>query len=128
MSIKNKICTLALNTSIEKPLKQFMTAWCTSSPRLSNAFIVENIISDLWLQDTWMSTVPPSLSLTSTYEFHLIKNSNLFKMKRELFAEILCSILMSKLVHIRIHIIVTIARSYMQFLILVINLKSNGLN
>jgi hypothetical protein len=49
-------------------------------------------------------------------------------MKRELFAEILCSILMSKLVHIRIHIIVTIARSYMQFLILVINLKSNGLN
>lgn len=50
-----------------KPLKQLITACWMSSPRLSNALIVESKRPGLRPQNMWIFTALPSLALTSTY-------------------------------------------------------------
>ena len=60
--------TSALNTSKAKPLKQLITACCTSNPRLSKALMVESKRPGRRVQNMWMLTALPSLTLTSTYK------------------------------------------------------------
>lgn len=59
--------TSARNRSIAKPLKQLMTACCTSNPMASSALTVERRSPGRRAQNIWMLSAWPSFFLTSTW-------------------------------------------------------------